>query len=345
MIPSGVTQNPLPDGPQNVGLIWSRRVQVDDTALYVCQAVNRNGMSTSSLKLSIVVPPTITSVFSTYPYFFLNSTTVSVPTNYREAVLTCLAYGSPAITSLSWVKITESGQKQIISDTTNRDSRLFVFVEIVFENGFQSSDAGNYSCIPYINDRALPHTAVYTITRGFTVHPVQCSVNTDVVYFEIRVLNTSCGEWDPTLKQLITFQILRSIKGILAVNCDECSVDDTNLVSNGLVMCSSKVEGAALFRGLISNSARQNIKNIFCALRNWQQVRPAIIINDSLRQVDRRCNLMMSSQNDLSGPECGFAVVESALTSTVAGSTSAVGLLALVALVGFVVFAQIIRTR
>lgn len=341
-ISSGVTQMPLPGG-QNIGLSWNRRVQVDDTALYVCQAVNRNGTSTSSLQLSIIVPPTITSVFPTPPYYILNSTTlIDIPLGYRGVVLTCLAFGSPALTSLSWIKVAASGQRQIISDTINRDNRLFVSVEIDFRNGFESYNAGDYTCSAYSNDRVSSQTTVFTLRMAESSLPVlPCSVSTETIYFDIRVLDTDCSEWSSTLKQHITFQFLRSIKGILSVNCEECSTDASNLLSEGLVVCSSIVEGAALFRGVISDSSLQHTENIFCALSNWHQVGSAIIINDNLHQVDSECNLMSSQE----GPECARSTVDSALISTVAGSSSAFGLLVVVALVGFVVFAQIVHNR
>lgn len=258
----------------------------------------------------------------------MNSFKLSIPANYRGVVLTCLAFGTP---SLNWFKITEIGREQLISFITNEER--IISTELIFQNGFQALDAGEYVCL---SNAESPQAAIFMIELGDAeLSEPSCSVDSATSFFQIRVLNTRCNVWGESLKQVIRSQFLQSIMAILSIRCDECSINANNLMLTEGPVCSILVDRAVLFRGSISIA--------FCDLNTWQRSGPIIVIDDSLHLVDQHCDLKISS---LSAPECpSMGDNESFLTFNVIviGSASAFGLL--VVMLCFMVLVLVIRCR
>jgi hypothetical protein len=85
--------------------------------------------------------------------------------------------------------------------------------------------------------------------------------------------------------------------------CQDCDIHNDELVIMNRTSCSTSVNGAAVFRGVITSTAAQTML-LFCELQKWQQAGPLInlAVDQTLfSQVDRTCSLMSKSLN---GPEC-----------------------------------------
>lgn len=272
---------------------------------------------------------TIFSIFSTPPYF-VNSLKLRIPANYAGVVLTCSAFAAP---ELNWFKNTEIGRESTTSNIRNGEG--VTSAELIFRNGFKAINAGEYICSA---DVVSSQTAIFTIDLGDAqLSEPSCSVDSPSRLFQIRVLDTPCNEWDASLKQLIKYQFLRSIIVILSTQCDECSINDDNLMITHGPICSSERKRAALFRGIIANSSIA-----FCALNTWQRSGPVMVINNNLHIVDRLCNSKITS---LYAPECQASVGESAMIGDIVFIGAASGFGLLVALVGCIGFVFIIRSR
>lgn len=255
----------------------------------------------------------------------MNSFKLSIPENYRGVVLTCLAFETPL---LSWFKNTGTGQQEVISDFRSRGRTSSA--ELIFTNGFKGFDVGEYACS---SSDSLSQITIFTIGLGDSGPSVpSCSLDSTTRLFQIRVLGTRCSRWDENLKQVIKSQFLRSIMAILLVLCVECSFNADNLRIIDGPVCSSQIEGAALFRGIIADS-----RIAFCDLMSWQQSGPIVVIDDSLHLVDQHCDLIVTS---LTTPEClvqKSASESGMLITIVAGSASGLGLV----LVGFILLVLI----
>lgn len=248
---------------------------------------------------------------------------LSIPTNYRGVVLTCLAFGIP---TLNWFKITERGREQVISNVRNEEG--IVSSQLFFLTGFQSFHAGQYVCSDDV--------PIFTIELGESLAIPSCLVDSTMILFQIRVLNTQCKEWDESLKQVIKSQFLQSLIAILSVRCSECSINANDLMLTEGLICSSQVDRAALLRGIISIA--------FCELNIWQQSGPFIAIDGSLHQVDRHCNLRVTS---LSAGECP-AHSESAMAVSIAvvsSASAAFGFIVAATAVCCIVLVLVIRQR
>lgn len=258
----------------------------------------------------------IISVFSTPPHV-LNVFTLNIPLGYNKVVLTCLTIGFPIV---EWLKITENGQERILSSI--RNNTLFVSAKLIFWNGLESNDAGSYVCSAK-SDRYSSKTTAFTLMVSETPPldlPPCLGNDTIPVYFQIRVLDTSCRMWQEYQKESIRIQFSRLINSLLPILCEECTFD--NLVITEGPTCSSKIASAALFRGnIITNATIELTKEVFCALSSWQQLGSTIAVNNSLHQVDRTCDLRIAS---LEEPECPGAAGASLVAIAIGGSVTGV---------------------
>lgn len=214
----------------------------------------------------------------------------------------------PRLTSVDWFKVTGDGALERFSDTATRHRSGFFSAQLVFPNGFRSTDSGNYVCSARSNDRNSPLSAGFMLELQAslpTLPTAPCSVDSNAVYFEMNVLDSGCYEWDANLKQQVIFQLQRSILGVLTVQCEQCSLISDSLMITAQPICSSQ---AAVFRGVIS----RDTQDIFCALNSWLQSGSTVPVKNSLHLIDRSCNLRIESLNS-TDTEC--------ITITTGGTT------------------------
>lgn len=279
-------------------------------------------------------PPTVISVFSTSPHILLYYK-VGLPLGYTGAALTCLAFGFPEPPIVNWLKITNTGRQTMLSSNSlhGGDPR-FVSAQLIFQNGFTRNDEADYVCSTQSSNT---NSTVFGIRQGQQSRaPALCSFNSTLVFFQIRVIDTSCRGWDENLKQRVASQFLRLLKGLSLL-----PTSSSNIVLTQDPVCSNNVENAVLFRGVITDIRVQPTREIYCGLKSWHELGPTILINDSLHHVDRGCVFRIPSQYE---PECpGFSAPASMISTAIGGSMAGILLVGTVAVFG--VALVVVRTR
>jgi hypothetical protein len=264
-------------------------------------------------------PPVIISVFTTSP-FVLRSSRLRVPFDHTGGILFCLALNLQSSSStLVWHKNTASGRVLITSDlaVTNNYSTA----ALNFKSGFQSNDAGSYSCS--IDGKVTHETTIFTLEVGDPPrYRPSCTSGPIPDVIQIRVLGTRCNEWSDRQKQAALSEFKQSITGLLALTCGSCSDDLT--VTEQLV-CSGQAQGAILVKGMLDADAR----GAYCALFNFHHSESTVAIYSRLFFIDQTCRLTSS----LMGPECSGYMGEDENIATIAGSTSGIVIIAITALV------------
>ena len=201
----------------------------------------------------------------------------------------------------------------MVSDSTssNQDS-AFVSARLRWTVGFGESDIGNYTCIVRANDtNAIQSKSVsleQTLPATPTPNPVQCSVLSDVTYFQIRIFDTDCLSWNPDLKEHIRASFLTAVINIIESECSGCEVTSDNVGITELPTCSNLVDRAAFFRGSISTTQRGTTEDLFCALNRWQESNAFVQIENTLYLVDSKCSFMSESSNAAECPNPSFTM-------------------------------------
>lgn len=195
---------------------------------------------------------------------------------------------------------------------------------------FLSSDAGSYECIVRKQNTVVPVTSqTVQLKVGSTtpsVQPETCSVQGRSVFFQIRVFGTDCENWGGSLSSHIATEFRSELLSVVRTECS-CQVDESELEVLGSPQCSTKVAGAAVFRGQIESDSQDKAEDIFCSLFSWQQKSPLVRINEQFQAVDRSCSLRASGS--LNSEECvapesqtsTFGQTEIATIAAVAGVT------------------------
>lgn len=275
-------------------------------------------------------PPTVFTVFPTPP-FILKSFALSVPLDYEENILTCLAFGVPLLTSVDWYKITNHGNRERHLSTVNTHRSGYSSADLVFPDGFQFSDAGSYVCTATSNERTSAQSSGVTLMlitspMFLPVTPVPCFAGTDTVNFQIHILNASCNEWDASLIQQVMFEIQQSLVGVVTARCDECIQGSDAIMLNMEPMCNAQ---RTIIRGVISRET----EDVFCTLNSWHQSGSAVRFRNTLHLIDRTCNFKVESLSSTicSGVTTEEVIIEPQASSAAAGSAAAVGALLVVA--------------
>ena len=199
-----------------------------------------------------------------------------------------------------------------------------VSARLTWTREFKDSDAGDYECVIHKPNTEVPLTSqIVRLNPGPptpTPPPMPCSVDQQSIYFQIRVLGTSCDSWEGVQGE----DIANELRSVVRTECG-CTVDDSSLEVTGSAQCSSKVNGAAVFRGRIEARSQQDTESIFCTLFSWQQKTPLIRVNDQLRTVDTSCSLRASNSpnsEECAAPEdsSSFGPVEGAITGAFVGT-------------------------
>jgi hypothetical protein len=223
--------------------------------------------------------------------------TLTIPVGYREVALTCIALGDGSPTpTLQWYKVTAFGLEQAHTRSWVTDYSLVS--QLLFENGFQPRDMGEYVCSVQNQTARTLQLATLRIEVGEKItHIPPCPMYGDT--FEIRVLDTRCDRWNELEKHLANLQFVRSLASILAHHCESCPATD---VSTDNIMLSEELRcntGAASFRGTLVNLLSPH--DAFCAINNWRLLGSAIVIDNELHFIDRYCDLEIDS---LYAPGC-----------------------------------------
>ena len=282
------------------------------------------------------VDPSISSI---YPY---NSQTrkdsqtftYTVPLSYVGSTLVCVAKGWPA-PEVEWQKgglPLPMNDTSVVSETVPMSAT--VSARLTWIKYFGSSDEGSYECVVHKPNTVIPvaSQAVQLRLRNSTQteSPMTCSVQQQSIFFQIRVLGTNCASWN---EQQIADEFHNELLSIIGTECS-CQIDENELQILGSPQCSTKVTGAAVFRGQIETDSSEKTEEIFCSLFSWQQRSPLIRINNQFRQVDSSCSLEAS--NSLNSEECVTP------TSTAFGATETVAILAAVSSLLLLVIAVLI---
>lgn len=249
----------------------------------------------------LTVQPTISSI---YPFNSIieqdsqQTLTFTVPVDYVGRALVCTAKGWP-IPVVEWHKnnVPVPSNDGIVSESTNTASA--VSATLKWTRGFQESDAGSYQCVVYKQNTDIPVVSqtVQLNARLSTTIPTTsqtCSVQQTSINFQIRVFATNCERWGEAQRAEITSEFREELLSVIRTECT-CILEDGNLLMPEPARCSSKVNGAAVFRGRIKTNSHQEIERIFCSLLSWQQKSPLIRISDQLKVVDNNCSLEANS--------------------------------------------------
>ena len=244
--------------------------------------------------------PSIKSISANPPVSTSSSSQFVVPLGHSGPVLTCTALAWPN-PSIQWMRNGQRLTGRIVSEsfiTLN-----LAVARLRWTSGFLESDRGNYTCFVQadgmnsVNSTIILEAGTST-TATPSPPPVDCTVRSATVSFQIRVLDTDCLEWGDTLKQHIANTFSEDLMNIIRVECQNCSISAANLQIIDVPKCSQQIDRGAVFRGEITSNEISQTEKIFCALNRWQVRGPLVLINDQTHRVDQTCSLKST------GSEC-----------------------------------------
>ena len=187
-------------------------------------------------------------------------------------------------------------------------------------------------------------TLEHTSNPKPVIDPVNmCQVNTTIVYFLIRILDTPCKEWNADQKQNIMANVFRILVGVVTTQCLDCILSEDTLVLTDGPTCSEMTKNVAVFRGNISTQKSNLTKTIFCALNNWLVTGPVVQLLSSKNYVlDTGCLFKLSSPTS---PECSNRITK--ISYNLLAYSSGVILCVLIIVMAAVAsaMAQLIRKR
>ena len=203
-----------------------------------------------------------------------------------------------------------------------------VSASLSWTRGFVGSDNGSYQCVVYKQNTNIPVTTqpvqlnARQSTTTLPTTPQPCSVQQTSIHFQIRVFATDCERWEEATRTEIANNFRTELLSVVRTECS-CVFEESSVKISGAAQCSTKVSGAAVFRGQIETDSQPETEQIFCSLRSWQQKPPLILIDGQLRAVDGNCSLEASGSSS-SGEECVAPT----------DSTPVLGLIEIVAIAG-----------
>ena len=254
-------------------------------------------------------PPTIITIAPTSPVSSTTATNFMVPQGYSGNVVTCTALGWPTPT-IEWRREGGNLTASVMSVLTREEGSAYVTARLRWLDEFQESDAGRYICEVRASDTDLVSSATISLemTSGSvappTPTPATCTLNSQTVYFQVRVLDTNCEIWGPELQSHITSKFETELVSIVNARCQDCDVTGSDLEVTGVATCSDQVTRGAVFRGMIDTLDQERTQEIFCTLSMWQQTGPLVLVNNDLHLVDKSCTVQSDSPTSA---ECALA--------------------------------------
>ena len=199
-----------------------------------------------------------------------------------------------------------------------------VSARLTWTRGFAETDADSYQCVVYKQNTDIPVASqTVQLNARTTISPASqpCSVQQTSIYFQIRAFATNCESWGEAQRAEIASEFRNELLNVVRAECN-CTFEESSLQELESAQCSSKVSGAAVFRGRIESSSQRETELIFCSLLSWQQKSPLIRIDGQLRAVDNNCSLEASGSPN--SEECASPT----------DSTPILGLIEIVAIAG-----------
>ena len=179
-------------------------------------------------------------------------------------------------------------------------NQAFVSARLTLQEGerFGQSHVGDYSCIMWPGDGSnQTYTKVVTLTSsisGVTSTPLPtCTSKSSQKNFQIRVLDTECENWEDSLKEHIKRDFQNEMLNIISTECPNCTATEASVTILDTPTCSSKLQGAAVFRGSITTGGADTTEDIYCTLDAWYRAGPLLQVNNKLYVVDQKCSLML----------------------------------------------------
>ena len=209
-----------------------------------------------------------------------------VPQGYSGNVVTCTALGWPTPT-IDWHREGGNLKESVTSVLTRDEGSAYVTTRLRWQDGFQESDSGEYTCEVRASDTDL----VSSETISLEISLVTCTLNSQTVYFQVRVLDTNCEIWGAELQSHITSNFETELVNIVNAMCQDCDVTSNDIEVTGLDTCGNQVIGGAVFRGMIDTLDRERTQEIFCTLSTWQQTGPLVFVNNDFHLVDKTLSL------------------------------------------------------
>ena len=263
----------------------------------------------------MAVEPTINSI---YPFNSVieqdpDTRSFTVPLNYVGRTLVCAAKGWPA-PEVEWYRNGSplDGSSGVVSEPSAMAAT--VSAKLMWTREFTSDDEGRYECVI-----RKPNTEVALTSQTVQLNagppaallpPLACSIQQQSIEFQIRVLGTSCASWEGVRSEDVANELL----SIVRTECN-CAVGDSDLQVWSSAQCSSKIGGAAVFRGHIQTDSQLKTEQIYCSLFQWQQKTSLIGINNQLRAVDPTCSLRVNTSPN--SEECSTPVDSASVFGTV----------------------------
>ncbi len=172
-----------------------------------------------------------------------------------------------------------------------------VSARLTWTRGFAESDADSYQCVVYKENTDISVTTQIVQLRArepITISPTSqpCRVQETAIHFQIRAFTTNCESWGEAQRTEIASEFRNELLSIIRTECN-CTFEEGSLQTSGPAQCSTKVNGAVVFRGKIESSSQRETELIFCSLLSWQQKSSLILINGELTAVDSNYSLAM----------------------------------------------------
>ena len=218
--------------------------------------------------------------------------TFAIPASYIGEALTCSAFAWPA-PSVQWLKNDHPLPSGISSEQTSPGLGI-VSAMLTWTGPFISSDMGTYKCLVRWDNTTVQSTVEIIQGSIATVPPPSCSVDTTSIFFQVRVLEAGCDQWDAVLKEHIGNQFQQELFRIVETECN-CTLQPNSIQINNPPQCSENAPSGVVFRGTMRAQTVAATQEIFCNILGWQQGGSLINLNENLHRVDSQCVLRVDS--------------------------------------------------